>query len=70
MGVVWMDVIIERCAGLDIAKDEVVACVRVPAGTGGCECSPTGGSEPSPTRPGRLPLEVNLDNSQADLGGY
>jgi transposase len=24
-----------RCAGLDVAKDEVVACVRVPAGHGG-----------------------------------
>jgi len=24
-----------RCAGLDVAKDEVVACVRVPAGKGG-----------------------------------
>lgn len=27
-----MDVIVERCAGLDIGKDEVVACVRAPAG--------------------------------------
>jgi transposase len=25
-----MDVIVERCAGLDVAKDEVVACVRTP----------------------------------------
>lgn len=25
-----MDVMIERCAGIDIGKDEVVACVRVP----------------------------------------
>jgi transposase len=24
-----------RCAGLDVAKDEVVACVRVPDGDGG-----------------------------------
>jgi transposase len=24
-----------RCAGLDVAKDEVVACVRVPDGHGG-----------------------------------
>jgi transposase len=24
-----------RCAGLDVAKDEVVACVRVPDGRGG-----------------------------------
>jgi transposase len=24
-----------RCAGLDVAKDEVVACVRVPDGQGG-----------------------------------
>ena len=29
-----MDVISERCAGLDIGKDEVVACVRTPAATG------------------------------------
>ena len=25
-----MEVVVERCAGLDIGKDEVVACVRVP----------------------------------------
>ena len=29
-----MDVISERCAGLDIGKDEVVGCVRTPAVTG------------------------------------
>jgi transposase len=29
-----MDVIVERCAGVDIGKDEVVACVRAPAGDG------------------------------------
>ena len=29
-----MDVIVERCAGLDIGKDEVVACVRTPAVSG------------------------------------
>ena len=29
-----MDVILERCAGIDVAKDEVVACVRTP-GPGG-----------------------------------
>jgi transposase len=28
--VVVMDVMVLRCAGLDVAKDEVVACVRVP----------------------------------------
>ena len=25
-----MDVVIDRCAGVDIGKDEVVACVRTP----------------------------------------
>ena len=30
-----MEVVYERCAGLDVAKDEVVACVRVPDGAGG-----------------------------------
>jgi transposase len=30
-----VEVIYERCAGLDIGKDEVVACIRVPAGAGG-----------------------------------
>jgi hypothetical protein len=25
-----MDLLVERCAGLDVAKDEVVACVRTP----------------------------------------
>ena len=30
-----MEVVYERCAGLDIGKDEVVACVRVPDGAGG-----------------------------------
>lgn len=29
-----MDVIVERCAGVDIGKDEVVACVRTPSATG------------------------------------
>jgi len=29
-----MDVIVERCAGLDIGKDEVVACVRTPRPSG------------------------------------
>ena len=26
-----MDTVIERCAGLDVHKDTVMACVRVPA---------------------------------------
>ena len=31
-----MDLLVERCAGLDVAKQEVVACVRTPAsGAGG-----------------------------------
>jgi hypothetical protein len=30
-----VEVVSERCAGLDVAKDEVVACVRVPGGAGG-----------------------------------
>ena len=30
-----MDTLIERCAGLDVHKDSVVACVRVPAPGGG-----------------------------------
>ena len=30
-----MEVVYERCAGLDIGKDEVVACIRVPDGAGG-----------------------------------
>ena len=25
-----MDVVVERCAGVDIGKDEIVACVRTP----------------------------------------
>jgi transposase len=29
-----MDVLIERCAGIDIGKDEVVACVRIPGPNG------------------------------------
>ncbi len=29
-----MDLLVERCAGLDVAKQEVVACVRTP-GAGG-----------------------------------
>src|SRR4051794_2879861 len=29
-----VDVLIERCAGIDIGKDEVVACVRTPAPEG------------------------------------
>ena len=30
-----MEVIYERCAGLDVGKDELVACVRIPDGRGG-----------------------------------
>jgi transposase len=30
-----METVVSRCAGLDIAKDEVVACVRVPDESGG-----------------------------------
>jgi transposase len=30
-----MDVLVERCAGVDIGKDEVVACVRTPDPAGG-----------------------------------
>jgi transposase len=30
-----VELLVSRCAGLDVAKDEVVACVRVPAGKGG-----------------------------------
>jgi len=29
-----VDVLVERCAGIDIGKDEVVACVRTPAPNG------------------------------------
>jgi transposase len=29
-----MEVIVECCAGLDVGKDEVVGCVRLPSGTG------------------------------------
>jgi len=30
-----VELIVERCAGVDIGKDEVVACVRTPGGPGG-----------------------------------
>ena len=30
-----MDVVVERCAGLDVHKDTVVACVRAPDPHGG-----------------------------------
>jgi hypothetical protein len=30
-----VELLVARCAGLDVAKDEVVACVRVAAGRGG-----------------------------------
>ena len=30
-----MDLLVERCAGLDVAKQEVVACVRAPGPAGG-----------------------------------
>jgi len=28
---VAVELVVERCSGLDVGKDEVVACVRVPA---------------------------------------
>lgn len=36
-----MDVLIERCAGIDIGKDEVVACVRTPGPDGRGRCKQT-----------------------------
>jgi transposase len=33
--VLTVELLVARCAGLDVAKDEVVACVRVPDGRGG-----------------------------------
>jgi transposase len=33
--VIDMDLVVARCAGLDVSKNEVVACVRVPDGAGG-----------------------------------
>jgi transposase len=33
--VATVELLVERCAGLDVGKDEVVACVRVPAPGGG-----------------------------------
>src|SRR5215203_2883561 len=36
-----MDVLIERCAGIDIGKDEVVACVRTPGPGGRGRCKQT-----------------------------
>jgi len=30
-----VELLVARCAGLDVAKDEVVACVRAPEGRGG-----------------------------------
>jgi hypothetical protein len=33
--VVTVELLVARCAGLDVAKTEVVACVRVPDGRGG-----------------------------------
>jgi transposase len=32
--VVAVELVVERCSGLDVGKDEVVACVRVPAPDG------------------------------------
>ena len=33
--VLTVELLVARCAGLDVAKDELVACVRVPDGHGG-----------------------------------
>jgi hypothetical protein len=37
-----MEVIVERCAGLDVGKDDVVACVRTPSPSGRGRCSELG----------------------------
>ena len=42
-----MELLVPRCAGLDVAKDEVVACVRLPDGRGG-PARRCGRSRPSP----------------------
>jgi transposase len=36
-----MDLMVERCAGVDIGKDEVVACVRTPHPSGRGRCKET-----------------------------
>jgi hypothetical protein len=36
-----VDVFIERCAGIDIGKNEVVACVRIPGSGGRGRCKQT-----------------------------
>ena len=40
-----MDIVVERCCGLDVHKDTVVACVRTP-GKGGNEPNRRGRSGP------------------------
>jgi hypothetical protein len=38
-----MDVLVERCAGLDVHRDSVVATVRLPAGAAGSASQHTRG---------------------------
>ena len=39
-----MEVLVERCAGLDVGKDEVVGCVRTPVAVGGAGAQSCGRS--------------------------
>ena len=46
-----MDVLVERCAGLDVHRDTVVATVRVPPDRGGANAGrSTPGPSPRPRR--------------------
>jgi hypothetical protein len=41
-----VETLVERCAGLDVHKDSVTACVRVPDGHGGAKSRSAGSPRP------------------------
>ena len=58
-----MDVVVERCAGLDVHKDFVVACVRYPGAEGErkTETASFLGLHRRSSRPARLALDLRGD---------
>jgi len=50
-----MDVLVQRCAGLDVHRDSVMATVRVPAKRRRQREQQTRGLQPQTELPGRLP---------------
>ena len=64
-----MELLVARCAGLDVAKDEVVACMRVPGGRA-VAARRSGPSRPSPRDWRRWPTGLPAGRHPGGDGGH